>query len=148
MNMNINMLTYPIVAVVALMILHSYASSDMVQLATQGSYFSGLVQAFMGGYGNTIAALAALICSILGIIRNLLSAKGGFGALLSGRMIGLVNTLITVIAVFGNGVLAYLKFSDGGGIYTNLLGTSIFEIVICAGLILAFFLKPKKVIEN
>jgi hypothetical protein len=143
----VNKVIYPIVAVMALMILHSYASSDLVQLTTQGSYFSGLVQAFMGGYGNTISALAALICSILGILRNLLSAKGGFGAILSGKIIGLVNTIITVIAVFGNGVLAYLKFSDGGEIYINLLGTSIFEIVICAGLILAFFLKPKKIIE-
>jgi len=146
--MNINMLVYPIVTVVALMILHSYANSDMVQLATQGSYFSGLIQAFMGGYGNTVPALAALICSILGIMRNLLSTNGGFGALISGKLIGLVNTLITAIAVFGNGVLAYLKFSDAGGIYTNLLGTSIFEIVICAGLILAFFLKPKKASDN
>jgi hypothetical protein len=146
--MNINIFLYPIVAVVALLILHSFASSDMVQLATQGSYFSGLIQAFMGGYGNTIPALAALICSILGIMRNLLSTNGGFGALISGKLIGLVNTLITAIAVFGNGVLAYLKFSDGGGIYTNMLGTSIFEIVICVVLIFAFFLKPKKSTDN
>ena len=145
-----NKVIYPIVAVMALMILHSYASSGIVQLTTQGSYFSGLVQAFMGGYGNTIPALAALICSILGILRNLLSAKGGFGAILSGKIIGLVNTIITVIAVFGNGVLAYLKFSDGGGII-NISGRlrSIVDVVsvklVCNGVLIEeVFLKANK----
>jgi hypothetical protein len=146
--MNINNLIYPIVAVASLMILHSYASSEIVQLGNQGGYFSGLIQAFMGGYGNTISALIALICSILGITRNLLSAKNGFGSILSGRLIGLVNTLITFIAIFGNGVIIFAKSSDGGEAYTILLGTIIFEIVICAGLILAFFLKPKKPSDN
>ena len=138
------MLTYPIVALAALLVLHSYASSGLVQLATEASYFSGLLQAFMGGYGNTIFALVALICSVLGIIRNVLFVKGGLGGLLSGKLVGLVNSLFTLTAVFGNGVIAYLKLSEEDGVYTNLLGTSFFEIVICAGLILAFFLKPKK----
>ena len=146
--MDAKKLIYPLVAVVSLLIIHSYASSPLVQLAAQGSYFDGLIQAFLGGYGNTLCALAALICSIIGTIRNLLSAAGGLGALLSGKLIGLLNLLITLVAIFGNGVVGYLKLIGGNErsreVYTSLLGTGFFEVVICVGLILAFFLKPKR----
>lgn len=146
--MNINTFLYPVAGVISLLILHSYASSDLALLANEGSYSSALKQAFLGGFGNTVGALAALICSILGILRNIFSSSSGIGAFVSGKLIGSVNLLVTLVAIFWNGVVGYLKiFSEGGQVYINLLGTSIFEVAICIVLILAFFLKPKKKIE-
>ena len=75
-------------------------------------------------------------------------SRRGLGALLSGKLIGLLNLLITLVAIFGNGVVGYLKLIGGNErsreVYTSLLGTGFFEVVICVGLILAFFLKPKR----
>lgn len=143
--MNINIFLYPIAGVVSLLILHTFASNELTLLASEGSYASALKLAFLGGAGNTIGALAALICSLLGIVRNLFSSSSGIGAVISGKLVGIVNSLMTLIALFWNGVIIYLKlFADNGQAYVYLLGTSAFEIIICVVLILAFFLKPRK----
>ena len=142
--MNINIFLYPIAGLVSLLIMYTFTNSDIALTASGGSYVTAIKLAFMGGFGNTIGALAALICSFLGIVRNVFSSNSGFGAFISGKLIGTVNSVVTLFAVFLNGVLVYLKLSENGQIYITLLGTPIFEITICVVLTLAFFLKPKK----
>lgn len=144
MTNKIKYFIYPIVAIFSLMVLHFYASSSVAQAAAQGSYFSSFKQAFMGGYGNTIYALLALLCSVIGIIRNVLSTSSISSLSFLAKIIGLINIPISLIAIYTNGNLAYLKLSDGGQTYTSLLGPSIFEILICFGLLVGFFLKPNR----
>ena len=144
--MNINIFLYPLAGVLSLLVLHTFASNELILLASEGSYASALKLAFMGGAGWTVGALATLICSLLGIVRNLFSASSGIGAVISGKLVGIVNSLMTLAALSWNGIIIYLKlFTDNAQAYVYVLGTNVFiEIIICVVLILAFFLKPRK----
>ena len=52
---------------------------------------------------------------------------------LTGRIIGVIVLLITLMTIFGNGALIYLKFFDevSAPIYTSISGNGYAEIIIC-----------------
>ena len=132
-------------------IVASFVILNFFAIYWSDGYTEGLLYAFLGGFGNTIPALIALVAGIIGILRVYVSSIGGFFAFLSGKIVGTVLGLLTLVAVFANGVLIYLKFQQTAGsaknIYVEILGHPIFEIVIVAALIIALFLRNKKVMK-
>ncbi|WP_438956448.1 hypothetical protein [Cognatiyoonia sp.] len=136
-------LTYFIVFMTSLFAIHNYASSEIGSMAAGGSYFGGLIQGFLGGYGNTVPVLLALITSAIGIIRAQLGNSGGIGAMLSGKLLGVIIFIATWLSIFANGVLGYLKLDAAGATYVHLLGPVYVEGIICSLLIVGFFMSPK-----
>ena len=147
MKKNINLsILLPALALIfcALYIFYSYA--NWVSGSSAVAY-SPFLDAIMGGYGNTVLADLALILGILVIIMHLTlmittsSMLGSVLRFLTGRIFGVIVFLITLMTVFGNGVLAYLKFFDEvrGPIYTSISGSGYAEIIICLCSIMLLF---------
>lgn len=109
-----------------------------------GGYIEGLKYALLGGFGNTIHAEIAAIAALLGIIRGFICMRAGVTAGVIGRLVGILSLVSSVIAIFANSVLVYLKFQSSGAgtnIYVSMLGSPIFEVGIIATLVIGFFMK-------
>ena len=143
-------IAYGITFIFSLIILNNFASY-WSSANPSGNYAEGLKYAVLGGFGNTIYAEAAAIAAILGMLRGFLSMKSGSAVGAAGRLVGVLTLLASVIAIFANGVLAYLKIqpSDtGANIYVDILGSPVFEVAIIATLIIGFFIKSSSKLER
>lgn len=136
-------IVYSATFVMSLLILHNFAIYWSANNPS-GGYAEGFKYAFLGGFGNTVYAETAVIAGLLGIIRGFIGMRAGPTAGAIGRLVGLLTLVTSVIAIFANSVLAYLKFqSTGAGlnVYVSMLGSPIFELLIVVTLIIGFFVK-------
>jgi hypothetical protein len=152
MKKNINLsIMLPALALIfcALYIFYSYA--NWVSGSSAVAY-SPFLDAIMGGYGNTVPADFALILGILVIIMHvtlMISTSSILGRILrflTGRIFGVIVFLITLMTVFANGTLIYLKFFDevSAPIYTSISGNGYAEIIICLCSIMLLFQRKGK----
>ena len=124
--------------------LNTYAMSGIGNAAAGGTYSSALVQALLGGYGNTIPTLFALVTALLGLARTWIGSFSGDTAWIAGKAFSAIVLLGTLLALFSNGLIIYLKSKPDGLIYIELLGPIYFEIAVCILLMAGFFAKSFK----
>ena len=152
MKKNINLLILlPALALIfcALYIFYSYANWVSGSSAV---VYTPFLDAIIGGYGNTVHADLALILGVLVIVMHLTllvttsSIWGRILRFLTGRIIGVIVLLITLMTIFGNGALIYLKFFDevSAPIYTSISGNGYAEIIICLCSIMLLFQRKGK----
>ena len=117
-------------------------------------FMSHLIDGFLGGMGNTISFLMAIILGLLLAFKTfaLSSEKISDSKLLTffaGKTLGIINFIVMALAVFINGALVYMKFLKSDAYALNILitgpGYSELGIVIIA--LLSVFYKPKKSID-
>jgi hypothetical protein len=102
------------------------------------------IDAYLGGYGNTVYAELALLFALILLLRFWLSRTKSQNTAanilkgLSGKLIGIVNFLILLMALFGNGVLIYLKIIEKNPIQIAVTGNGYAEIGIVFCMIGAF----------
>ena len=53
-----------------LILLSSLIILNFFSLYWNGGYFEGIMYALLGGFGNTVPALIALVASVIGILRS------------------------------------------------------------------------------
>ena len=125
----------------------------LVNFATywNGGLGEGLGYALVGGYGNTVPALIAIVASLIGLLKTFLTGKSGALAFLSGKLAGMVLAIAIVLGVFANAIVAYLKLQDTDGlpnVYVSILGSPVFEVVIVVCLVLPMFFRAKRQSEE
>lgn len=135
---------YVLTLLISLATINTYAMSGIGNSAAGGSYSAALLQAFSGGYGNTVPTLIAMVIALVGLLRTWVGYYGGSVAWVAGKALGTVMLLGTFLAVFINGVMVYLKSKPEGGLYIELLGPMYFEIIVCLLLLVGFFAKGAK----
>lgn len=132
------------VILISAFMLNIYAGSDLGKGAAGGSYLIGLQHAFMAGFGNTVAALAALAVGIIGLGRSSLSSVSGSAAWATGKLFGIIVFFLSLFAVFINGVTAYMKLGEAAAVYVSLTGPVVLDIANCVLMIIGFFASAKK----
>ena len=86
-------------------------------------------------------ALIALVASIIGILRSYINNNSVI-SFISGKFLSILLFILTLLAIFTNGVLVYLKFQND--LYVNILGSAIFEIIIVTSFAFLFFVRKSK----
>lgn len=135
---------YVAVILISFAMLNIYAGSSIGKGTAGGSYITGLQHAFMGGFGNTVSALAALIVGIVGLGRSVLGSVTGSAAWATGKLVGIVVFILSLLAVFMSGVMVYMKLSSAGSIYVSLTGPVVLDIAIFILMVVGFFASAKK----
>ncbi len=115
--------------------------SAIATTAAGGTYTGALMQGILGGYGNTVPTLLALLTAVIGLARTWLGTFAGATAWVAGKALGTIMFLGTLLAVFSNGVMVYLKSKPEGAIYVDLLGPLYFEAIVCVMLVIGFIAK-------
>ena len=124
-----------------LILLSSLIILNFFSLYWNGGYFEGIMYALLGGFGNTVPALIALVASIIGILRSYINNNSVI-SFISGKFLSILLFILTLFAIFTNGVLVYLKFQND--LYVNILGSAIFEIIIVTSFAFLFFVRKRK----
>ena len=77
------------------------SAAVLVKFATywNGGLGEGLGYALVGGYGNTVPALIAIVASLIGLLKTFLAGKSGALAFLSGKLAGMVLAIAMVLGV-------------------------------------------------
>jgi len=134
---------YGLLILVSLAPLHFFASFS--SSVGQDSYIYGLMVALVGGYGNTVPALATLLVGLIGMGRLSIKGDSGMAAFLSGKILGIITTLLILIAVLGHGAQAYLKFSAPSqqALQTLVSGPGFIHIILIVLALATFFMKKK-----
>jgi hypothetical protein len=130
--------------VLCLLMLNTYAMSNIGQDAAGGSYLTALNHAFLGGYGNTMFALSALIVGIIGLGRTAIGSVTGGAAWVTGKLVGIIVFILTAFAVFGNSVMVYMKLQPAGAVYISLTGPVFFDIAVITLIIVGYFAMAKR----
>lgn len=124
-----------------LILLSSLIILNFFSLYWNGGYFEGIMYALLGGFGNTVPALIALVASVIGILRSYINNNSVI-SFISGKFLSILLFILTLFAIFTNGVLVYLKFQND--LYVNILGSAIFEIIIVTSFAFLFFVRKSK----
>lgn len=124
-----------------LILLSSIIILNFFALYWNGGYFEGIIYALLGGFGNTIPALIAIVSSVIGILRSYINNNSVL-SFISGKFLSILLFILTLLAIFTNGVLVYLKFQND--LYVNILGSAIFEIIIVTSFAFLFFVRKRK----
>jgi len=115
-------------------------------------FLSYLIDGFLGGMGNTISFLMAIILGLLIAFKTfaMSSEKISDSKLLSffaGKTLGIINFIVMALVVFINGALVYMKFIKSDVYVLNIAitapGYSELGIVVIS--VLTFFIKQKKI---
>ena len=141
----LKLVCYVGVILISFVMLNIYAGSAMGKGAAGGSYITGLQHAFMGGFGNTLAPLAALVVGIIGLGRSVLGNVSGSAAWATGKLVGVVAFILTFFAVFISGVMIYMKLSAAGSVYVSLTGPVVLDMASLVFMIVGFFAFAKKI---
>lgn len=108
-------------------------------------YLHPYIDAYIGGYGNTIPADLAFLFAIILLLRFALSrvSEQHFAAKIAkfvgGKIMGIINFIILLFALLGNGVLVYLKVVEVNPLHIAITGNGYSEIGIIILMIIAFF---------
>ena len=115
-------------------------------------FLSYLIDGFLGGMGNTISFLMAIILGLLVAFKTfaMSSEKISDSKLLSffaGKTLGIINFIVMALVVFINGALVYMKFikSDIYVLNIAVTGPGYSELGIVVIAVLTFFIKQKKI---
>ena len=113
-------------------------------------FISNLADAFLGGMGNTIPFLMAIVLSIFISLKifalsssKILNSK--FLSFFAGKTLGIINFLLMLLVVFTNGVLVYMKFMKPEVYVLNIAitGPGYSELGIIIISLLAIILKKR-----
>lgn len=138
--MTSKIITYGITLLIAISIIIQFA------LWHDGSFISGIGIGFTGAFGNTIPALIAALVSVVAIARAFLTQREDRTSWFAGKVLALIVGIGTVLALFSNGILIYLKLQDAGvseNLYVQMLGNFYWEAAMCFLLLAGWFYKSK-----
>ena len=112
-------------------------------------YIHPYIDAYIGGYGNTIHADLAFLFGLISLLRFGLSRTNDqhFAAkiakFIGGKLMGVVNFLVLLFALLGNGALVYLKVIEKNPLHIAITGNGYAEIGIIICMIVAFFVSRR-----
>ena len=112
-------------------------------------YIHPYIDAYIGGYGNTIAADLAFLFALILLLRFGLShindqhSAAKIAKFIGGKLMGIFNFLVLLCALFGNGIMAYLKVIEKNSLQILITGNGYAEIGIVILMIVAFFMSSR-----
>ena len=112
-------------------------------------YIHPYIDAYIGGYGNTIPADLAFLFALILLLRFSLSRVSDqhFAAkiakFIGGKLMGIINFIVLLFALLGNGVLVYFKVVEVNPLYIAITGNGYAEIGMIICMIIVFFVSRR-----